>query len=75
MKTKTDQILESFTESCKEKGIFARIPSHLHRQVLEIKARTDKSIYEIVEASLRLFVDEYWDRVNKQEEGRDNGKT
>jgi hypothetical protein len=53
-----DNIFSDFVSN-NTKGIFARIPRKLHCEVLAIKASTGKSIYEIVEKSLKLFVEEY----------------
>ncbi len=61
-----DDILKDFTAQ-KSKGIFARIPKELHSEVLAIKASTGKSLYEIVEKSLKLFVKEFNVRNNKKE--------
>lgn len=56
-----DDIFENF-DNGKGKGIFARIPTRLHNEVLEIKQASGKSLYEIVELSLKLFVAEYKNR-------------
>lgn len=64
-----DSIFEDFHNG-KGKGIFARIPKHLHDEVLEIKAASGKSLYEIVEKALKLFVAEY--KIRKSQEDRKN---
>lgn len=64
-----DDIFADFGND-KGKGIFARIPGSLHREVLEIKADTGKSLYEIVEKSLKLFVAEYKSRKAKEENSK-----
>lgn len=60
-KAEADRILEELKPN-HGKGIFARIPEKLHDGILEVKGETGKSIYEIVELSLRLFLSEYHSR-------------
>jgi hypothetical protein len=66
-KDTADDIFADFREG-DSKGVFARIPSQLHSQILEIKDETGKSIYEIVEKALKLFVSEYNSRIRKDKQ-------
>ena len=65
-KTLADDIFEDF-DHVRGKGIFARIPYSLHKEVLLIKSETGKSLYEIVEKSLKLFVSEYKSRKGSED--------